>query len=618
MALWTSALQEGPAGRVASLARRCSSRESSTTISAARRTSWATRTRARPWSSTRRSAIEPLPRAGRARTASDRRECWRRTTTPTTSAVTAASRSSTGLPVHVHPAAEPEFPFESLEEGTEVRVGEVVPACAAHAGPPAGARGVRGDRPLARQRAVARVTGDSLFVGDAAPADLAVGGARRRATASHGSCAGSLDLGRRRRGLSPATSPAALRRTMSSKASTTIGFSAASTRPSAWSSAARTTSSPMPAPVAATDRAGADRRAQPRAVHRRPSPTARARGSRRRGPCSTCDPPPRCTRPLPRRDQRARLEASLRDQGRASCSSRASGWWSTRGTREEAEPEHVRGLHAIGFLELDGVRRRRPRRRDHRGGVDRGAPSGSSRTDAVEVLDVRERGGARRRLFPEPHTAVPARACMRRRPRGNGGPFVTICESGARAAVAASVLAHEGLDARPVLDGGIPDWERGGDTSSRSAAAAGLAPSRRARPRPRGRNGLRRPSGRRRARGAAARRLRDAVPSSTSCPRRAAARGPPPGAPGMAAQRLPASRSSPRRRRQVAATHPPRRPLEPREEGAQLLVRARRPARPTPGGQRRPGRAGPPPAPLGQELVPGPPRPRSSGRARSR
>ena len=36
--------------------------------------------------------------------------------------------------------------------------------------------------------------------------------------------------------------------------------------------------------------------------------------------------------------------------------------------------------------------------------------------------------------------------------------MVTICESGARAGVAASVLAAAGLDARPVLNGGINDW----------------------------------------------------------------------------------------------------------------------------------------------------------------
>jgi rhodanese-related sulfurtransferase len=44
---------------------------------------------------------------------------------------------------------------------------------------------------------------------------------------------------------------------------------------------------------------------------------------------------------------------------------------------------------------------------------------------------------------------------------------VTVCESGPRAAVAASVLQSAGIDARPVLDGGITDWRaRGGETTS--------------------------------------------------------------------------------------------------------------------------------------------------------
>jgi rhodanese-related sulfurtransferase len=42
---------------------------------------------------------------------------------------------------------------------------------------------------------------------------------------------------------------------------------------------------------------------------------------------------------------------------------------------------------------------------------------------------------------------------------------VTICESGARAAIAASILSAQGIDARPVLDGGVSDWAaRGGHT----------------------------------------------------------------------------------------------------------------------------------------------------------
>ena len=42
-------------------------------------------------------------------------------------------------------------------------------------------------------------------------------------------------------------------------------------------------------------------------------------------------------------------------------------------------------------------------------------------------------------------------------------PVVTICESGARAGVAASILAANGIDARPVLEGGVTAWAaRGG------------------------------------------------------------------------------------------------------------------------------------------------------------
>jgi rhodanese-related sulfurtransferase len=44
----------------------------------------------------------------------------------------------------------------------------------------------------------------------------------------------------------------------------------------------------------------------------------------------------------------------------------------------------------------------------------------------------------------------------------NGRPVVTICSTGARAGVAASVLAAEGVRARPVLHGGIDDWHSRG------------------------------------------------------------------------------------------------------------------------------------------------------------
>ena len=44
----------------------------------------------------------------------------------------------------------------------------------------------------------------------------------------------------------------------------------------------------------------------------------------------------------------------------------------------------------------------------------------------------------------------------------DGKPIVTICESGLRAGIAASVLEAQGVDARPVLHGGIDAWQASG------------------------------------------------------------------------------------------------------------------------------------------------------------
>ncbi len=52
----------------------------------------------------------------------------------------------------------------------------------------------------------------------------------------------------------------------------------------------------------------------------------------------------------------------------------------------------------------------------------------------------------------------------------DGKPIVTICESGPRAAIAASVLSAAGVDARPVFPGGIADWQRQGGHDGRVQA----------------------------------------------------------------------------------------------------------------------------------------------------
>jgi rhodanese-related sulfurtransferase len=88
--------------------------------------------------------------------------------------------------------------------------------------------------------------------------------------------------------------------------------------------------------------------------------------------------------------------------------------------------------------------------------------------DAVELLDVREADERDDGHIPGSRH-LPYRTARAAAEAGllNGRPLVTICESGPRAAVAASVLQAAGLDARPVLDGGVADWRaHGGETPS--------------------------------------------------------------------------------------------------------------------------------------------------------
>jgi rhodanese-related sulfurtransferase len=88
--------------------------------------------------------------------------------------------------------------------------------------------------------------------------------------------------------------------------------------------------------------------------------------------------------------------------------------------------------------------------------------------DAVELLDVREADERDEGHIPGSRH-LPYRTARAAAEAGllDGKPVVTLCESGSRAAIAASVLQASGLDARPVLDGGVPEWRaRGGETTS--------------------------------------------------------------------------------------------------------------------------------------------------------
>jgi hydroxyacylglutathione hydrolase len=133
-------------------------------------------------------------------------------------------------------------------------------------------------------------------------------------------------------------------------------------------------------------------------------------------------------------------------------------------TLERAE-DAARRLRAVGFLELGGYILHAPETETLRP-VEIAELNRLMEEEAVEVVDVRELHERDDGFIPGSRN-IPYRLIREygEELKADGRPVVTICESGARAAVAASVLAASGVEARPVLHGGIPDWEAlGGST----------------------------------------------------------------------------------------------------------------------------------------------------------
>jgi len=130
---------------------------------------------------------------------------------------------------------------------------------------------------------------------------------------------------------------------------------------------------------------------------------------------------------------------------------------------EEEAIRAWRGLHAVGMFGIAGWQ--------EGGGSEKLEPVSLEELerlladDAVELLDVREADERDEGHIPGSQH-LPYRTARAAAEAGllNGRPVVTICESGPRAAVAASVLQAAGVNARPVLDGGVANWQ--GETSS--------------------------------------------------------------------------------------------------------------------------------------------------------
>jgi hydroxyacylglutathione hydrolase len=365
-----------------------------------------------------------------------------------------------GIPVGIHRAADAAYEHDALADGQEIVLGNVALRVIHTPGHrPEHCCFVVIDRTRADEPWLV-LTGDSLFVGDAARPDLAVeavDGAREL----HASLQRLLELADGVEVYPGHVAGSLCGASMSSKASTTIGF--------------ERRFNPMLA-VAGVDEFVADS-----ALARAPRPPNLERiVDLNRGPFVGAP------EPLVEREE---LEAPILDVRPADVfgAGHAPGainvplarhGFATRAafmlvpdepplilaaTGDQAE-DAARRLRAVGILDVRGYMLHGPETETLEpvtiDELERLLEAGA------EVIDVRELHERDDGYIPGSRN-IPYRLVREygHELKTDGRPVVTICESGARAAVAASVLAAAGVDARPVLDGGIPDWEaRGGAT----------------------------------------------------------------------------------------------------------------------------------------------------------
>ncbi|MGH3134417.1 MAG: MBL fold metallo-hydrolase [Gaiellaceae bacterium] len=362
-----------------------------------------------------------------------------------------------GLPISIHPAAGAEFAHDALEDGDEISLGEVVLRCIHTPGHRpehcclAVVDGSRAPEPWLV------LTGDSLFVGDAARPDLAVD-AREGAEGLFHSLRRLVELGDGVEVYPGHVAGSLCGKAMSSKASTTIGFERRFNPALAFSDVAlfvaetAAVATPRPANmerIVVLNR-GPFVGAQPRPVE--------------------LPMPPDGVQILDVRPLQAFAAGHL---ARAVSVPVSGSRFSTKAAfvldadapvvvaaADETEAIHaIRGLHSVGMLDVSGY-------------VLGGGPETLELVEVDQLdellgqgaalIDVREKeerdtgyiAGSRNipyRLLALGEADLP-----------DDRPLVTICESGPRAAIAASILAARGYDARAVGDGGVDDWAASG------------------------------------------------------------------------------------------------------------------------------------------------------------
>ena len=357
-----------------------------------------------------------------------------------------------GARVSIHPLAEPTYAFDPIEDGTVITVGEVT-IRVIH---------TPGHRPehcalLVDERML--LTGDSLFVGDAARPDLAMGAAEGAEGLFHS--LRRLEALNDEVGVYPGHVAGSLcGASLSSDPASTIGFE-------------RRFNRALKIGTVEDFVADALSKTTPR------PPNMDRIVELNRGPFLGAPDQ------LPRLDGATGTVLDVRDADdfaaghvpRAVNVPLSGSSFATRSgfvlgeepvtvhaaSQEQAEAA-ARGLRAVGRFDLAGYVVEPPDMTSQIDPVDLDELERLMQANEVVVLDVRE-SDERDEGYIAGSRHMPYRLLAAVSDGLGELPVVTICTTGARAAIAASLLAAQGIEARPVLDGGVEDWEqRGGRT----------------------------------------------------------------------------------------------------------------------------------------------------------
>ncbi len=361
-----------------------------------------------------------------------------------------------GVPVSIHPAADAEYEHDPLEDGAEIVLGDIVLRCIHTPGHrPEHCCLAVSDRTRGEEPWIV-LTGDSLFVGDAARPDLAVE-AREGAEGLFHSLRRLMELGDGVEVYPGHVAGSLCGKAMSSKASTTIGFERRFNAALAYDDVAlfvaesASISAPRPPNM---ERIVEMNRGPFIGTQREPSELAAA-------PAETqiLD-----VRPIEDFAAGYHTGALSVPVSGTRFSTKAAFVLDSRPVVVVASDEDevalaTRGLRSVGHLDIAGY-------------VLGGGPESLELVSieqldellgaGTELIDVREKDErdsgyiAGSRNIPYRLLALGEADLPRDR------KIVTICEVGPRAAIAASILAAHGFDAHPVVNGGIDAWMAAG------------------------------------------------------------------------------------------------------------------------------------------------------------